>query len=131
MNDTPFHIQANFLKALYGNSFNWETAAMKFAVGNSTIYLTNIGGRRIYIEDREQIDKSLLWIVFMDGFVLGKDNKYHYEPIPSSRTDKFISNTRFNTKEDALAALIKHEKDNAGNIPELIIHKSHFKNHKS
>ena len=102
--------QANFNRVFYTNIFDWSIAADRFIIGKSTAYLTNTGGREIVIEAREQIDGSIKWAVKMELWVLGKDNQYHYEPMPSSRTDEFLKNTRFDTKELALKSLIAHEK---------------------
>lgn len=88
---------------------NWIKYADRFRLGKSKIYITNLGGREVTIEIRQQIDKSYKWVVKMDCWVLGKDNKYYYEPMPSSRTDEFIDNTRFGNKESAFMAFQKHE----------------------
>lgn len=123
INDVPIERQQNFEHALNSGKFDWELAAERFAIGNSKAYPTNIGGRRIEIQSREQMNKSILWVVKMDSWVLGKDGEYHWEPMSSSRTDEFISNTRFHTKEQALSALLQHEKLNLGKPPRLIIPK--------
>lgn len=45
------------------------------------------------------------WSVSCDGSVLHKSKGcFEREPMPSSRTDKFIKNTRFETKEEAYTA---------------------------
>jgi hypothetical protein len=92
----------------------WADAATSFFVGKSKLYLVNVHieggfGREVFIKSREQLDGTTAWVVLMDSWVLGKDNEYHYEPMPSSRTDKFIANTRFDTREEAMGALIIHE----------------------
>lgn len=111
MIESPKEIQDNFLNYVYGlTEFSYELAGCKYLVGNSIIYQTNLGGRVIYIESRLNMDGKILWIVKMaNTWVLGKDNSYHYEPLPSSRTEKFIELTRYGTKEDALHALKIHE----------------------
>lgn len=94
------------------NKEYWLKCADRFRMGKSNIYHLNGGAtsREIVIETRQQMDDSYKWVVRMDSWVLGKDDKYYYEPFPSSRTDKFIENTRFDSKEDAFKALAKHEK---------------------
>ena len=116
MHEAPTYIQDNFKNAINGESFNWTISCDRFYVGNSMAYMTNIGGRTIMIESRPQMDGSVKWVTKMEEWVLGKDGKYYYEPTPSSRTDEFIANTRFNTKEEALASLVIHEKENLGNV---------------
>lgn len=91
---------------------DWLVRADRFRMGRSKIYLINGGSapsREIFIESRQQMDDSYKWVVKMDSWVLGKDNKYYYEPIPSSRTDKFIAKTRFDNYREANEALVKHE----------------------
>ena len=51
--------------------------------------------RNVTIEARKQMSGDILWVVKMDSWVLGKDAKFHYESMPSNRTDDFIKNTRF------------------------------------
>ncbi len=101
--------------------FNWEHAACKFDICNSEVYKTNMGGRKVQIELRMRMDASIMWCVIMDGFVLGKDDRYHYELMPSSRSDEFIANTRFGSKGSALLALIAHEKKWRGKDIKLTI----------
>jgi hypothetical protein len=57
----------------------------------------------------------------MDFWVLGEDDKYYYEPLPSSRTDEFIDNTRFLSKTVALNALILHETKHKNNPQPLYL----------
>lgn len=88
----------------------WLECARKFYMGESPSYRYAHGpGREVYIEDRAQIDDSVKWIVKMDNWCLGKDNEYHYEPRPSERSDAFIDLTRFDSREEAYKAWIKHE----------------------
>ncbi len=116
-------IQMNFFDAIFNpeKEFDWTFAANRFEIGNSFAHTTNGGGRNIVIEGRRQMDDSLLWVVKMESWVLGKDGKYHFEPLPSSRTDKFIKNTRYSSKEQALNDLIKYEKVNNGKNKPLFI----------
>lgn len=91
---------------------HWLSMADRFRMGRSKIYLINGGSapsREVFIESRQQMDNSYKWVVKMDSWVLGRDNKYYYEPIPSSRTDKFIARTRFDNFIEANEALAKHE----------------------
>lgn len=89
----------------------WLQRADRFRMGLSKIYHLNGGvtSREVFIESRQQMDDSYKWVVKMDSWVLGKDNKYYYEPMPSSRTDNFISNTRFDSYPDAFDAWVRHE----------------------
>lgn len=57
--------------------------------------------REVKIQARKQKDDTYKWVVFVDGWVLGKDNDYHYEFMPSSRDATFIELTRFDTPEEA------------------------------
>ena len=77
------------------NQKEWIKRAIKFDLGNCVIY-----NRPIQIEARDQRDGSRKWILKMHEWVLGKDSDFHYEPTPSSRTDEFIENTRFNTPNE-------------------------------
>ena len=48
------------------------------------------------------------WAVAWNGFVLHKDEmEFGYEPLPSARTQEFLSATRFRTKEAAYRALTR------------------------
>lgn len=50
------------------------------------------------------------------GSVLDKDMNRHYEPMPSSRTEEFISATRFSL-EDAYTLARKYiERESNGNV---------------
>lgn len=111
MLQAPKEIQDNFQNSLKysGFAFNWALAACRYFIGNSTVHTTNMGGRQIYIETRQQTDDTVLWVVKMESWVLGKDGQYHWEPLPSDRTNEFISNTRFASAEKALSELIKYE----------------------
>jgi hypothetical protein len=107
-----------------GQEFNWVEAAVRYHVGNSRVHLLNNGqvGREIYIQAMRQIDNSLKWAVYMgDYFVLGKDLKYHFQPIPSSGTEKFLANTRFDTKEQALQKLVEYETTYQDNLEEPVL----------
>ena len=73
----------------------WLERATKFDLG-----ICNYYNRPVVIECREQLDGSKKWVLKMQEFVLGKDGKFVFEPIPSSRTDEFIANTRFDTPDE-------------------------------
>ena len=73
----------------------WLERATTFDLGTCIFYK-----RRVFIEARPQRDETRLWVLKMDSWVLGKDGGFHYEPMPSSRTDEFISLTRFNSPDE-------------------------------
>jgi hypothetical protein len=56
-----------------------------------------------------QRDGTSLWKIVKDGFVLGRDGNWHYEPQPSSRTDQHIEKTRWETPYVALCAYTEIE----------------------
>ena len=76
----------------------WAERATVFDFG-----LCPIHKRPILIEARGQTNGSCLWVVKMHEWVLGKDANWHWEPLPSSRTEEFISLTRFESAEVAHA----------------------------
>jgi len=92
----------------------WLNHAQRFFIIECENYPTNLGNRKIYIEARKGFDGTK-WIVIMDGFTLGRDNKFHYENRPSRRTEDYISKTRYSTKELALSSLINHIDELKGN----------------
>lgn len=73
----------------------WLERATIFDLGTCIFY-----NRPIKIEARDQPDFTRLWVLKMHEWVLGKDGKFHYEPLPSSRTDEFIKNTRFESPDE-------------------------------
>jgi hypothetical protein len=73
----------------------WLERATIFDLGTCIFY-----NRPIKIEARDQPDFIRLWVLKMHEWVLGKDGKFHYEPLPSSRTDEFIKNTRFESPDE-------------------------------
>lgn len=77
------------------NQKEWLERAVKFDLGECIFYK-----RPIVIERRLQIDDTEKWVLKMHEWVLGKDGNFHYEPMPSSRTDEFIENTRFNSPDE-------------------------------
>lgn len=57
--------------------------------------------------DQEGIPES--WALYHDGFVLDKNlEEFIYEPLPSNRTEEFLASTRFDTKEAAYEAMLRH-----------------------
>jgi len=66
------------------------------------LYEISFPDNEIYMLHRMiQSDKSILWAIAEDptGFCLGRDLKWHFEPLPSSRTDSFLKLTRFKYDE--------------------------------
>lgn len=56
----------------------------------------------VFIEQRKQRDGSIKWVVIKGGNVLNRNGYWEYEPMPSSRSDKFISETRYDTVQEAI-----------------------------
>ena len=84
----------------------WLDKATTFDLG-----LCQIHGRKVYIEARDQMDKTRLWVVKMEktnGWVLGKDKEWYYEPLPSSRSNEFIELTRFSSPDEAYEFWLKN-----------------------
>jgi len=81
----------------------WLERASRFDLGNCIFY-----NRPVKIERRDQIDGSIKWVLKMHEWVLGKDGKFYLEPMPSSRTDDFINNTRFETPDEVHAFWVKN-----------------------
>ena len=88
------------------NKKDWLERAINFDLGTCIIY-----NRPVNIISREQRDGSLKWILKMHEWVLGKDSKFYYEPTPSSRTDEFIENTRFNNPDECHTFWIENVKE--------------------
>lgn len=75
----------------------WLERATVFKLGKCIFY-----NRPIYIQARDQPDGTRKWVLQMEWtncWVLGKDGEFHWEPMPSSRTDEFIANTRFDSPQ--------------------------------
>ncbi len=84
----------------------WISHATVFQFGDSVPNIaTRIEHLPIRIEARDQRDGTRLWVVKQGGNCLRKDGQWELEMQPSSRTDEFISATRWKTKEEALAML--------------------------
>lgn len=55
-----------------------------------------------YITKRKQLDETLKWSIDYDNCVYSKKRKdFIYESQPSSRTDKILKDTRFDSMEEA------------------------------
>lgn len=65
---------------------------------NSSLY-------SITVEERGQLNGQVLWSACWMGRCLNAKGRWDYEPIPSSRTDKWIAKHRFNL--DTALALAK------------------------
>lgn len=74
----------------------WLKCATTFDLGQCPIHK-----RPVIIQARPQLNGGQLWVVKMHEWVLGKDADWHWEPLPSSRTDSFIQLTRFNSPAEA------------------------------
>ena len=59
---------------------------------------------RMTVERRAQRDGTMRWVVMRAGDVLSKDGEWLYEPIPSSRTDDHMRQTRFASLAEAWSA---------------------------
>jgi hypothetical protein len=85
------------------NDKYWLKRAVKFDLGVCRIY-----NRPVSIEARPQINGSIKWAMKMHEWVLGKDGEFYIEPMPSSRTDEFIENTRFNSPDECHSFWVKN-----------------------
>lgn len=70
--------------------------AIKFDMGECPVYK-----RPVVIESRDQMSGDRKWVLKMHEWVMDHDGNFQYEPSSSSRTDKFIADTRFNTPQEA------------------------------
>jgi len=59
--------------------------------------------RQIYIERRSLPGSPESWVIKDGNYCLNKVGEWGYEPMPSSRTKRFISQTRWGSAADALA----------------------------
>ena len=64
-------------------------------------------GMSVYIERRPQREGPDLWAVKRGSCVLSKDGEWEWEPIPSSRTDEFLTRCRFASPAEAFSALTR------------------------
>ena len=60
--------------------------------------------RSITIERRSKKEGVFRWAVCKDGFCFAKDNLWEWEMLPSSRDDKFLDRTRYDSLEEAWSA---------------------------
>jgi hypothetical protein len=66
------------------------------------------GGALVTLERAPQRDGPDRWAIRRGGNALGRDGEFEYEPLPSSRTEKFYRKYRFATVEEALKIWRKH-----------------------
>lgn len=79
------------------------------------VYEVSFPDGEIYFLTRMiQRDKSHLWVITEDptGYCLDRNLKWVFQPMPSSRTDEFISSTRFKYDE-AIETIIKFREQEA------------------
>jgi hypothetical protein len=87
----------------------WFEKATEFDMG-----ICPIQKRPLFISSRKQAIGEFKWVVQLERsmcWVLGKDCEFHYEPLPSSRTDQFLKNTRFDSPDEALEFYQKNIKE--------------------
>jgi hypothetical protein len=68
----------------------------------------------VFIEERLQPNGNRKWVLKMEssiGWVLGKDGEWHYEPLPSSRTDEFIKLTRWDSRDEVHSFWLENIKE--------------------
>lgn len=53
--------------------------------------------------------QGVKWAVRRRSLVLGKDGQFAYEPMPSSRDDAFYAAYRFDSFDEAVAAITRHD----------------------
>ena len=85
------------------NQKEWLERATEFSLGECIFY-----NRPVKIVARDQINGDRKWVLKMHEWVLGKDGNFHWEPMPSSRTDDFIENTRFDTPDECHSFWVKN-----------------------
>jgi hypothetical protein len=84
----------------------WLDKATEFYIG-----ICPFQSRPLYVSSRKDIMGNLKWVVQLEHsmcWVLGKDNEWHWEPQPSSRTKPFMVNTRFDSPGEAWAFYCKN-----------------------
>jgi hypothetical protein len=69
--------------------------ASKYDLGLCKVY-----NRPVVIEARGQSDGTRKWVLKMDGYVMTHYGCFVWEPLPSSRSDRFILLTRFNSADE-------------------------------
>lgn len=109
MKEKPNEFELNTLDALIKGEADLGLYATEYRLFECKNYQTTIGGRMIYLKQRvNALRKDIFWVVWMDGYCLGKDGRFHYEATPSNRTMDFVLNTRFKDKIEALERLKEH-----------------------
>lgn len=88
-----FDTGSNYVATL--SSVEWIERAVEFDMGICIFY-----NRPVIILMCGQIDGSVKWSLKMHDWCLGKDGNFHLEPRPSSRSEKFIQDTRFDTPDE-------------------------------
>jgi hypothetical protein len=84
------------------NQKEWLERATEFSLGECLFH-----HRPVKIEARDQMNGDRKWVLKMHEWVLGKDGDFHYEPLPSSRSDEFIKNTRFDSPDECHSFWVK------------------------
>lgn len=108
------HLEIEYLKSLtytqINDIFNQLKSkldeVMVFSLGKCPLY-----NREVYLRTRGQISGPDKWVIMLEwtqGWCLGKNNRWYFERNPSSRTDKFINQTRFDTANEARDAYKQH-----------------------
>lgn len=64
-----------------------------------------LGADDIHIERAKQLQGPAKWAVRRLGDCLNKNGEWEWEPNPSSRDDEFLARCRFDSPEEAFAAL--------------------------
>ena len=99
------------IKDLLNHSHSLLNEASVFELGKCTLY-----DKDVFICTRKQLGLAFgakKWVCMLErtqGWCIGKDGNWHFEKIPSSRTDEFIEQTRFDTQAEAREAYQKHIK---------------------
>jgi hypothetical protein len=73
------------------------------------------GKSRVKIERRDGIADPGLWAITDGSQNLGKDLKWHHEPLPSNRDDEFLDLCRYNSIGEAIKTIEKAVAD--GGMP--------------
>lgn len=59
--------------------------------------------RQVTVERALQLDGSSLWAIRQpNGFCMNHKGEWDFEPLPSSRTEKFLKSFRFETMDEAI-----------------------------
>ena len=69
---------------------------------------TNDGTSPIEINRTRQMDGSIKYAGRQSGACLSKSGVWQYEPMPSSRSEEFLKEFRFDSWPEAAAAIEKH-----------------------